>query len=307
MSPFFSVVITLYNKEKYIKSTLESVLNQTFTDFEIIIINDGSIDNSLDVITLFKDEKIKIFTSKNKGASQSRNKGIELANSNYIALLDGDDLWDENYLNEMHKAISTNKHLSVFCCALAQKYNNKCIPVNYNFIPKQKYETHNYFKSSFKFSILSSSSIIFKKEIIEVSGDFDNTIVSGEDIDMWVRIGLNYDILFINKILAFYRHIPGSLSNSIFEASKKPTFERYKCLEKNNKYLKKFLDLNRYSLALMCKINNQKKAYHFYKNRLNSSNLSLLKRTLLFCPKWILDILLCIKSLKKEKTHYKPL
>lgn len=306
MNPFFSVIITLFNKEALIKSTVESVLNQTFEDFEIIIINDGSTDNSLEVINLFNDQKIKIFTTKNQGASQSRNKGIELASANYIALLDGDDLWNKNYLDEMYKAISTYKHLSVFCCGLVQKYTNKCVPVNYNFIPKQKYEVHNYFKTSLKFSILSSSSIVFKKEIIKTIGAFDSAIVSGQDTDMWIRIGLHYDILFINKNLAFYRHIPNSLSNTTFEASKKPTFEKYKDLEKNNKDLKKFLDLNRYSLAIMCKVNTQKKAFNFYKSQLNSANLSLQKRVLLHLPKRILDILLWIKSLKKEKIYYKP-
>src|SRR5690606_29446795 len=94
----FSVVIPLYNKERSIKQTVQSVLDQTFTDFEIVIVNDGSTDNSLQVVENIDDQRIRIINKPNGGVSSARNKGINEANFNWIAFLDGDDLWKPNHL-----------------------------------------------------------------------------------------------------------------------------------------------------------------------------------------------------------------
>ncbi|KIC01072.1 hypothetical protein OA88_15890, partial [Flavobacterium sp. JRM] len=90
---FFSIVIPLYNKAYYIENTIKSVLYQSFTDYEIIIINDGSTDNSLEKVLEFNDKRIQLYTQQNQGASVARNLGIEKAKYNYIAFLDADDLW----------------------------------------------------------------------------------------------------------------------------------------------------------------------------------------------------------------------
>ena len=86
--PVFSIIIPLYNKEKYIQNTIESALHQTFTDFEIIVVNDGSTDSSLAIVEQIEDSRIKIFSTKNGGVSKARNYGIEKAQSDLIAFLD---------------------------------------------------------------------------------------------------------------------------------------------------------------------------------------------------------------------------
>ena len=99
MDVYFSVVIPLYNKEAYVAKTLNSVLNQTYRNFEVIIVNDCSTDNSLDVVKAARDHRIKIIEhSENKGLSASRNTGINAATHLYIAFLDADDYWDSTYL-----------------------------------------------------------------------------------------------------------------------------------------------------------------------------------------------------------------
>src|SRR6056300_1045134 len=102
--PYFSVVIPLYNKEKFIEDTLKSVLNQTFNDFEVIIVNDGSSDNSLSIVEQFKSEKIRLFTNKNRGLSYTRNFGIKKAKSQYIGFLDADDLWENDFLETVYNS-----------------------------------------------------------------------------------------------------------------------------------------------------------------------------------------------------------
>ena len=99
--PRFSVIIPVYNKEKYLSKTIESVLQQSFLDFEIIIINDGATDSSEKIIEGFKDPRIQYIKQENQGVSAARNAGIKAANTNYIALLDADDIWKENYLEKI--------------------------------------------------------------------------------------------------------------------------------------------------------------------------------------------------------------
>ena len=98
---FFSVVIPLYNKANYIENTLKSVLDQTFTDYEIIVINDGSTDESEAVVRQFNDKRIQIFHQKNQGVSVTRNLGIEKSTGKLIAFLDADDYWLPNHLQEL--------------------------------------------------------------------------------------------------------------------------------------------------------------------------------------------------------------
>src|SRR5690625_3750960 len=100
-------MISLYNKEKHITKTINSVLNQTYKKFELIIIDDGSIDRSLEVVEKFNDSRIKVFTFENNGVSVARNLGIEKAKYNYIAFLDADDEWEENFLFNVKKLIQT--------------------------------------------------------------------------------------------------------------------------------------------------------------------------------------------------------
>ena len=97
MKPYFSVVISVYNKAHFVAQTLQSILDQDFQDFEIIIVDDGSKDNSLEILRNFTDNRISIFPTENQGVSAARNFGLLKANANYIALSDGDDIWLSNH------------------------------------------------------------------------------------------------------------------------------------------------------------------------------------------------------------------
>ena len=302
--PFFSVIISVYNKEDYVKSTIDSVLNQSFKDFEIIIVYDGSTDNSLDIIKNTEDSRIVIINKENNGVSAARNTGIKAAKANFIALLDGDDLWDKDYLKFMSQAISKYPEQSVFASALAQKYDHKTVPVTYSFDQKSLFKIHDYFESSLKYSLLSSSSIVFKKDILETIGYFDTNLISGEDTDQWIRLGIYYKIVFINEVLAYYRYTSSGLSITTFSLDKKPKFDKYFKEEKENFFLKKFLDLNRYSLAILAKMVNDTNSYSYYISHLTRKNLNLRQRVLLASPKWALKLLIKIKSLKGEKVYY---
>lgn len=306
--PFFSVVIPLYNKEKHIKGTIQSVLNQSFGDFEIIIVNDGSTDNSATIVDSIQDKRILFFSTQNKGVSHARNYGIKKSNSKFVALLDGDDQWHKMFLEKIYSAIQLFPAHSVFSTAIALKYPNKTSPAKYKFNNQIKeIMLLDYFKNSLKHTILTSSSIVFKKEIINSIGLFDTNILSGEDTDMWIRIGIKYPVVFINKVLVYYIYDNQSLSNTSFNIYSKPTFDKFLIEEKTNYALKKLLDRNRFSLAIHSKLNNNTERYKFFTKSLNLNNLKYSQKILLFCPTWALNTLLLIKSLKGEKIYYKPL
>ena len=101
--PKISVVIPLYNKGFIISETLNSVLAQTFTDFEIVIVNDGSTDNSFEIVSQYSDDRIRLYNQENKGVSKTRNAGIEYSKSELIAFLDADDYWHPNHLEELYQ------------------------------------------------------------------------------------------------------------------------------------------------------------------------------------------------------------
>ena len=103
----FSVVIPLYNKEKYISRAIKSVIEQTYKIFELIIIDDGSIDNSVNIVKKHKDSRIRLIEQENSGVSATRNKGIKNAKYNYIAFLDADDEWKPNFLDTIVRRIES--------------------------------------------------------------------------------------------------------------------------------------------------------------------------------------------------------
>lgn len=305
--PQISVIISVFNKEQYIYNTIQSVLNQTFSDFEIIIINDGSTDQSETIIKTFTDARIHYIKQPNKGAATARNTGIAKANTNFVALLDGDDTWHNTYLESIINAKNNFPEALVFASAVAHKYDTELVPVPYNFKIDGKISIKNYFKNSKKHSLLTSSSTAFKTDILLTTGNFDTSIKSGEDTDMWIRIGLNFPIVFINKILVYYNYSDSSLSNTTFNLSAKPKYDKYDAEEKNNPEVKAFIDKNRYSLALLSRLQNDNQAFNFYHSKIDRSSLTLKQNILINSPKWILKALLQLKALKGKKVYYMPL
>src|ERR1041385_1644883 len=110
----FSVVIPLYNKSTHVVKTINSVLNQTFEIFELIVINDGSTDDGPDKVKGFSDKRIRLINQTNAGVSQARNKGVDLASYEYIAFLDADDWWDIHFLEEMKGLIEKYSEAALY-------------------------------------------------------------------------------------------------------------------------------------------------------------------------------------------------
>jgi glycosyltransferase involved in cell wall biosynthesis len=300
--PRFSVVISVFNKEKYIADTLKSVLAQTFTDFEVVILNDGSTDKSEAEILKFNDPRIRYFSKKNSGASAARNFTIQQANSKYIALMDADDYWYPFYLEEQNRLMNQFPNESVFATATEIKRNGKTFKNSYSIKTiGTDAVVVDYFEASQLDSVLLSISTVLNKNVFEEAGWYDPKIKSGEDTDLYVRIGLKYKVVFSPKVCATYVVRKNSLFQSVKNLEEKANFEVYENYEKDNPALKKFLDLNRYSLCILAKIEGNKDAFQKNFQKINLENLSKKQQFLLRQNKTIL------KYLSKTKDNLEKL
>lgn len=294
---FFSVIIPLYNKENFIENTLKSVLNQTFADFEVIIVNDGSTDKSEEKALQFSDRRIHYFRKKNEGVSSARNFGLEKVKNQYITFIDADDYWHPFFLQEMFQNINQFPELKVFTAAIEIETSKKLIPADYSIIRTNDCEIVNFFKASSKQSVIWTSCAVFHKSVFEKTGNFDITIKSGQDMDLWIRVGLIYPVLFCWKILARYVNDTNSLSKSQEVLSGGMKFTKFIEIEKTNPDLKKFIDLNRFTLAIKSKISGNYALYKNYYNNIDLNKLSLKKRFILKLPTFALKPLINLKTI----------
>lgn len=301
--PKFSVVISVYNKGNFIKKTLESVFNQSITDYEVIIVNDASTDHSETVIQSVSQEKIIYFKlKKNKGAAAARNKAIQLATGDYIALLDGDDIWYPDYLKEINNLLQEFPTHSVFATAIDIEGQDGKRASTYTFpnLENKKLLSINYFEASYKNTALTSSTTVIKRNAFETIGNYDESIKSGQDTDLWIRIGLKYSIAFSTKSCATYTYAPISLYKSIGSVKFRPNFVKFEALEKENIPLKKFLDLNRFSLAIRAKLWKEPKEAKFFIDRIDPASLSKKQQFLLHLPASIISLLFFVKRILEK-------
>lgn len=200
----FSIVIPLYNKEPYVEKTLRSVLVQTFSDYEIIVVNDGSKDDSLEVAKRVLEgvKNVTIINQENVGVSTARNNGIAVAKGEYICILDADDWWEPTFLEEMNKLIQEHPEAGLYCTNYYYVHNGKStvkldIPTGY----------FNYCKEYARtLCMIATSSCCCNKAILVEMNGFKPYLKLGEDFDLWIRIALKYRTAILNKSLVYFNN-----------------------------------------------------------------------------------------------------
>jgi len=296
----FSVVIPLYNKENYISKTLNSVLSQSYEHYEVIIVDDGSTDKSLEKIKKFKDDRLKIFKQENQGASAARNKGIELAKHHWIAFLDADDIWYSNHLEALKKSISSFKDAEVVSNAYEIQLDKNFIktPAFRKPLPKNIIIIEDYFEYSLIDPLFWTSSMGVRKERLLEVGGFDVDISSGQDTDLICRLALNSRLVY-NPMVTFLhlKKTENNLSKSNLLIDRLKVIEKLKPYECSHLSLKKYLDINRFSLAMQAQFINDYKTYKNLKKDINLINLNIKQRFLIKCPR---IILITFKRLQKS-------
>jgi glycosyltransferase involved in cell wall biosynthesis len=208
--PKVSVIIPSYNAMAYLPETLESVLRQTFTDFEALIINDGSSDNIVEWVSGVKDTRVKLISQENQGLPGARNTGIAHAQGEYIAFLDADDLWEPTKLEKQVRYLDENPavglvHTPMLLVDAQGKSTGRFMGSNAEGDVWQQLITKN---------IIACPSVMVRRCCFETVGVFDQNLRSIEDWDMWLRIAVHYPFGLIKEPLAYYRQLPNSMSKN---------------------------------------------------------------------------------------------
>ena len=291
--PRFSVVIPLFNKEEFIKDSLNSVLFQTYKDFEIIIVNDCSTDSSLNIVKQFTDNRIKIIEHpKNKGLSASRNTGIKIANADYIAFLDADDLWKPDFLEKIDFLIESYPQASLF----ATKYevllkNNQILEHQFRI---KDFNEHgiipNFFENNLNQSIFYPSCLCVYKKVFESIGYYNESINYSEDVDFNIRSQANFKFAYLNEALVTYLRVSeNQITQGGLIGKTIPDYDFYEEKFKGRKDIKKYLDFQRFVKAKQCKLSGETVRYHKLESKIDFKNLSTKQIFLLKSPKIILQ------------------
>lgn len=201
----FSIIIPLYNKEKHIKRTINSILQQTYQQFEIIVVDDGSTDSSYQEVLDIKDSRIKLYKKQNEGVSSARNYGIQKSTYEYIGLLDADDVWKPSFLESISKLIYKYPQAGAYATSYEFIRTNSVQTAKLNInLKAEQSAIVDYFMGALKQPLITASSVVIPKHVFEKIGMFSVDINKGEDLEMWCRIALNYEIAFLNSSLASY-------------------------------------------------------------------------------------------------------
>ena len=287
MKPFFSVVLPTYNRAHILKETISSVRNQLFEDWELIIIDDGSSDNTKQVVEQFskKDSRIKYHYQKNSERSAARNNGINKTKGNYICFIDSDDLYEEGYLNALHKFIQKNESKKgMFFCNVSRLENGVKKKVTYE--PIESYA------NPIEYILLSKETVIparvcIHEEILKFN-QFDETLNVSEDSELFTRVLAKYPMIQFNYYGAIYNIHNENTTNL-----------------KNNPFLGQLKSLNKIirNKSVISFISNRTKKIKFSSCYFGIAKYHLMKKNM-FLARYYL-ILSIVKNIQAKSTKHK--
>lgn len=215
-NPTVSVVIPNYNSFQFIEKTIESVLQQSFQDFEILVIDDGSTDNSKDIIERYskQDSRIKLFSQANQGVSVARNHGIQKASGEFIALLDCDDIWLADKLAAHVKHLQANPNLGLsFARVEFMNFDSKPSGTYSksrlrNLKPQYLYEENH---------VITPSNAVIRRTALEQIGGFDKDLSYYADIELFLRVLCQgWKVEGLSQVLVYYRLTSGGMSAQLY-------------------------------------------------------------------------------------------
>lgn len=206
--PIISIIMPCYNSGNNIKYSIASVYDQTFKNFELIVVNDGSRDDSLAILTnLAKTyNTLRIIDQSNKGAGPARNTGLQVARGEFIAFLDADDSWHPDCLMKLHQALQSMQNAAIAYCGWQNKglAANQCKP----YIPPD-YENSNKIETFLRGCPWPIHAALTRKSAIEAINGFNECWTSCMDYDLWLKIASFHKIVLVPEVLAYYHHHEG--------------------------------------------------------------------------------------------------
>lgn len=206
----FSVIIPLYNKAPYVAKTIQSVLTQTYTDYELIIMDDGSQDDSFDVAlkVIVGHSHCHLYRQRNKGVSMARNNAVALSRGDYLCFLDADDWWEPTFLEEMSKLVEEFPDAGIYgtdyTIVNETKHKTRVAPIGVESGFEKGYINYCQVYAKTLAMPMTSISVAIPRLVFYEMGGFPQGIRLGEDFLLWIRIALKYKVVFLNKPLAYY-------------------------------------------------------------------------------------------------------
>ena len=207
----FSVIIPLYNKGPYIEKALRSVFAQTYTDYELIVVDDGSKDNSASIAERILSESLapyQLIRQENAGVSLARNNGVASSHGDYLCFLDADDWWDPAFLEEMSNLIEEFPDAGIYGTSYTivneTKHKTRIAPIGVEPGFEKGYINYCQVYAKTLAMPLTSITVAVPRMVFDKMGGFPPGIKLGEDFLLWVKIALKYQVAFLNKPLAYY-------------------------------------------------------------------------------------------------------
>lgn len=211
-APFFSVVIPTYNRAEYISQAIASVLEQDCSDFELLVVDDGSSDNTLELIGQFSDARLTVIAQENQGRSWARNNGIEASKGEFVCFLDSDDFWEKDHLSQMQSLIGSNDRAEGFYHGgLFWYYHDENRDTQVEYVPRPEFSSdveyviHNQFAPD---TVAISRGVLTKHQ-------FNPQLFINEDLELWARIAAEFPVFAHERPTAHLRVHEGNTSNLV--------------------------------------------------------------------------------------------
>ncbi len=203
-----SIVTPTFNSSKFIAETLKSILSQSYKDFEVLVVDDCSTDNTVEIVKSFNDKRIRIFVNDvNKGAAFSRNVALKNAKGEYIAFVDGDDLWEKDKLKKQISFMEEN-HIS-FSCTNYEEIDENGVLNGYCITAPKRIKHKDFLRIDY----VGCLTVMYKKEVFpDLQIPFD--IYKRNDYALWLKLSERVDCYLLNETLAYYRKNNGISSGS---------------------------------------------------------------------------------------------
>lgn len=212
MSPKISVIMPCFNSANFISESIESILKQTFSDFELILIDDGSTDESLEIIRQYQqvDSRVVVVEKENTGPADSRNRGVFESKGEWIAILDSDDIAHHTRLEKQYKYVSQRQDIVMIGSGFTE-INSNGDPIKCHYYPA----AHSILVKRLQrlMAFPAHSSLMYRSEVVKRIGGFNARYLSSEDIDIWLRLAENGRIICLGDALVKVRKHANNVSN----------------------------------------------------------------------------------------------
>lgn len=205
INPKVSVVIATYNRAHFIRAAIDSVLAQTFSDYEIVVVDDGSTDTTQEVVKSYGN-KVRYYYQRNQGKATAQNYAVAQAKGEYIALLDDDDVWFPNKLEIQMKVLEQDPDLG-FVCSESQLTDEKGQLIRHW---QKKQTSKETFESLYEENFIQHSTVVVRKRFLDMVGGLDTALKTTEDYDLWLRLAKVCKFKYIPMPLVEYRQHPAS-------------------------------------------------------------------------------------------------